>query len=383
VEGKDLTFSRWKNETNQPLLMHPLIFIAGATSLGLLFALQEWISSRFWNYHVALSLLLQAWGAQYFIWGVLCWILWWTLRSQIYSASVKKMLLFFFPLSIMVSVLEEAIWVLLFPRLPVGKPPMPFWQRLSFHLDAELIDSLVIFWSAFFLFRGINYYLRFREKERIAQQLQSQLVLAQMRALRMQLNPHFLFNTMNGISSLMRTDVGAADLMLEQLSRLLRITLHRGDAQFIPLSDEMEFLEMYLAMQDRRFSGRVKQYMHVDPGVHDALVPSMILQPIVENAYAHGLSRLSSNGLLSIEADSHGPVLRLVVTNNGVGIAPAAQKNGNGFGLSNVRERLLMHYGGDHTFSMSQVGDDRVQVVMTLPLRFAASPTEQTTGYGA
>ncbi|MDE1175761.1 MAG: histidine kinase [Edaphobacter sp.] len=351
--------------------------------LGLLFALQEWVSSSFWNYHVKLSLLLQAWGAQYFIWGVLCWVLWWTMRSQIYTASLKKILLYFFPLSILVSVVEEAIWVLLFPRLPMGKPPMPFWQRLSFHLDAELMDSLVIFWSAFFLFRGVGYYLRFREKERMTQQLQSQLVHAQMRALRMQLNPHFLFNTMNSISSLMRTDVGAADLMLEQLSRLLRITLHRGDAQFIPLSDEMEFIEMYLAMQDRRFQGRVSQQVTVDPGLHDALVPSMILQPIVENAYAHGLTRLRAHGLLFIEADSHGPVLRLAVTNNGVGLLPPEESNGGGVGLSNVRERLLMHYGGDHTFSISQIDDDRVRVVMTLPLRFADSPHEQTTGYGA
>jgi signal transduction histidine kinase len=336
-----------------------------------------------WNMHLTLPLLMQAWGAQFFIWGVLCWIGWWTLRSHIYSASWKKMLFLIFPLSICVSVFEEAIWVFLFPHIPIGKPPMPFLRRLSFQLDAELVDSMVIFWSAFFLFRGIGYYLRFREKERIAAQLQAQLVHAQIRALRMQLNPHFLFNTMNGISSLMRTDIAAADLMLEQLSRLLRITLHRGDAQFIPLSDEMEFIEMYLAMQDRRFSGRVRQQMNVDPSVHDALVPSMILQPIVENAYAHGLSHLSSDGLLSIEANSIGPDLRLTVINNGVGIIPASPKNGNGVGLSNVRERLLMHYGGDHTFSMSQIDGDRVQVVMTLPLRFAASPTEQTTGYGA
>jgi len=363
--------------------MHPLVFISGATSLGLLFALQEWIHSRLWNSHLSLSLLMKAWGAQYFIWGVLCWVGWWTLRSHIYNADWKKLLWFFLPLSIFVSIFEEAIWVQLFPQLPMGKPPMPFLQRLSFQLDAELVDSLVIFWSAFFLFRSIGYYLRFREKERIAAQLQSQLVHAQMRALRMQLNPHFLFNTMNSISSLMRTDVPAADLMLEQLSRLLRITLHRGDAQFIPLSDEMEFIEMYLAMQDRRFSGRVRQQMSVDPSVHDALVPSMILQPIVENAYAHGLSRLSTNGLLSIEANSQGPELRLTVTNNGVGILPATPKNGNGVGLSNVRERLLMHYGGEHSFSMSQIDGDRVQIVMTLPLRFAESPIEQTTGYGA
>ncbi|HEY0163269.1 MAG TPA: histidine kinase [Edaphobacter sp.] len=365
--------------------MHPVLFVSGATTLGLLFALQEWNSRlRLWNEpQVTLSLLLQAWGAQYFLWGVIGWILWKTLRTKITSAGVKSMLLFFLPLSFAASVIEESVWVLLFPRLPMGRPPMPFWQRLSFHLDAELIDSLVIFWSTFFLFRGVGYYQRYREKERMAAHLESQLVQAQMRALRMQLNPHFLFNTMNGISSLMRTDVSAADLMLEQLSRLLRITLHRGEAQFIPLSDEMEFIEMYLAMQDRRFAGRVQQRMSIEPHVHDAIVPTMILQPIVENAYAHGLSRISSNGLLSIEVSSYGPMLRLCVTNSGIGYAQAATRSsGKGVGLANVQERLRMHYGGEQSFSISEIEGNMVRVEMMLPLRFAGSSQEQTTGYG-
>jgi two-component system, LytTR family, sensor kinase len=366
--------------------MHPLVFISGFTSLGFLFALQEWNSRmRFWSeQHVTLRLLLEAWGAQYFLWGVLCWILWWTLRDRIYRASWKSILFLFLPLSLLASVIEETIWVLLFPSLPMGRPPMPFGERLSFHLDAELIDSLVLFWSAFFLFRGIGYYQSYREKERIATQLESQLVQAQMRALRMQLNPHFLFNTMNSISSLMRTDIASADLMLEQLSRLLRITLHRGESQFIPLSDEMEFVEMYLAMQDRRFEGRVEQHMRIDPHVLDAIVPTMILQPIVENAYAHGLSRISSKGLLSIQALPEGRTLRLTVTNTGTGLRPAVNKApGRGVGLANVKDRLRMHYGDDQSLSMTELDDRLVQVVVTLPLRFAESPTNQTTGYGA
>jgi LytS/YehU family sensor histidine kinase len=265
----------------------------------------------------------------------------------------------------------------------MGKPPMQFLQRLLFHLDAELIDSLVLFWSAFFLFRGVGYYQRYREKERVAAQLQSQLVQAQMRALRMQLNPHFLFNTMNGISSLMQTDVAAADLMLEQLSRLLRITLHRGEAQFIPLSDEMEFIEMYLAMQDRRFTGRVRQQMNVEPHVHDAIVPTMILQPIVENAYAHGLSRLTTQGILTIQASAEGSLLRLSVTNTGLGLHSKTNGASNGVGLVNVQERLRMHYGEDQSFSIAELEGNVVQVVVTLPLRFSERPIEQTTGYGA
>jgi len=117
----------------------------------------------------------------------------------------------------------------------------------------------------FFLFRGLSYYERFRENEQIASQLETQLANARLSALRMQLNPHFLFNTMNGISSLMRTDVEAADRMLEQLSFLMRITIERGDAQLISLREEMEFIETFLAMQGHRYTGRVEQSVYVAP----------------------------------------------------------------------------------------------------------------------
>jgi LytS/YehU family sensor histidine kinase len=311
--------------------------------------------------------------------------MWWQFRPQINKANLRTIFAVFLPLSIVISVIEEMIWITIFPRLPMGRPPMTYWHRLAFHLDAELVDNMVLFWSAFFLFKGIGYYQQFREKEFAATQLESQLVQAQMRALRMQLNPHFLFNTMNGISSLMRSDVEAADLMLEQLSRLLRITLQRGDAQFIPLSDEMEFIEMYLAMQDRRFAGRVRQEMKVDPHLHDALVPTMILQPIVENAYAHGLSRISSNGLLTVEAASEGSRLRLSVTNSGSGLRPPSANNtpGKGIGLTNVQDRLRMHYGSDQSFSISKIENSAVRVIVTLPLQHSARPIEKTTRYGA
>jgi two-component system, LytTR family, sensor kinase len=366
--------------------MHPLLFIGGATTLGFLFAFQEWIDSRFWNYHVKLGLLLSAWGAQFFLWGTILWIMWLVFRPQINNASWRTILLAFVPASIAVCVLEEVIWVLLFPRLPMGRPPMPFWSRLAFHLDAEFVDSLVIFWAAFFLFRGLGYYQRYREKERAASQLESQLIQAQVRALRMQLNPHFLFNTMNSISSLMRIDVSAADLMLEQLSRLLRITLQRGDAQFIPLSDEMEFIEMYLAMQDRRFSGRVEQQLRIDPHLHDALVPTMILQPLVENAYRHGLCRISNGGHLGIDASRQGSCLRLTITNSGHGLCstPNGDSSKKGVGIDNVRNRLRMHYGAEQSFSISEIEDRAVQVVLTLPLLFASRPTDtdNETRYG-
>jgi two-component system LytT family sensor kinase len=368
----------------QPGFMHPVIFVCASILLGILFALQEWASVRLWNYHIGIRLLLAAWGFQYFLWGVLCWLLWRWLGTRIQQANMFWIITRVLPLSIVTSIVEEVIWVACFPHLPLSHPHMTYWRRLAFQLDAELIDNMVIFWCAFALFRGVGYYQKFREKEDAAAQLSAQLAHAQIAALRMQLNPHFLFNTLNSISSLMHTDVAAADTMLEQLGSLLRITLERGEVQFIRLNDEMEFVEMYLAMQERRFMGRVRQQLRVHPELHDALVPAMILQPLIENAYTHGFSKLDSNGLLVIEATREDRSLTLSVVNNGSGLNsnPPEGTEGQGVGLANIKSRLRLHYGDEQTFCIREVARDQVEVTITLPLQFSASPTEKLTRFG-
>ncbi len=376
----------WSKESNRtlPLFMHPLIFIGAFVFLGAMFALQEWAEVRGVNSKIGLALLLKAWCAQYFLWGLFCWVLWRTLGPWLEKVSVTVMIVGVLPLSFVMSVLEEAVWVEWFPNLPLGYRHMNFLHRLLFHLDAEIVDSIVIFWCAFFLFRGVGYYQRFREKEDAAKQLEVQLAQAQIHALRMHLNPHFLFNTLNCISSLMRTDVGGADIMLEQFSSLLRITLERGEVPLIPLCDEMEFVEMYMAMQDRRFAGRVSQQIRVEPELHDALVPAMILQPIVENAYGHGLSRLEGGGVLEIEARRDKERVSISVLNSGTGLSMKPREPGarQGLGLTNVKNRLRLHYPGEHTFNIREVPLGRVQVTVTLPLQLCSHPQEKLSGYG-
>jgi len=372
------------NARPQPLLMHPAIFIGASVLLGVLFALQEWMGMRLWSYHVPLLLELEAWGLQYLLWGVICWTFWRLMRERIQKANLIWLVTRGLPLSIVTSVVVEMIWVACFPNLPLRHEHMPYWSRLAFHLNAELLDNMAIFWCAFFLFRSIGYYQQLREKDAAAAQLKTQLARAQLRALRMQLNPHFLFNTMNSISSLMQTDIAAADTMLEQLSSLLRITLERGEVQLIPLSDEMEFVEMYLAMQDVRYSGRVRQEISVEPALHDALVPAMLLQPLIENAYAHGLSKLDRSGLLAVVAQRQNETLTIRVTNSGLGLHPAAT-NGNGrpgLGIANVKDRLRLHYGTDQEFASEETENGQVNVRLTLPLQFCERQTDTLTGYG-
>jgi two-component system, LytTR family, sensor kinase len=367
-----------------PSFMNPVFFLGVAALLAAVFALQEWVEVRQMSRHISFTLLLAAWGVQYLLWGLICWILWRLLGKRLQTVSWFWALVTVLPLSILLSVLEEMVWVLCFPNLPLWMPHMRYWPRVLFQLRAELVDGLVIFWCAFFLFRGVGYYQRFREKEAAAAQLEVELAQAQLRAMRSNLNPHFLFNTLNSISSLMRSDIAAADLMLEQFSSLLRICLERDDTQLISIRDEMEFNEMYMAMQDRRFGGRVSQEIRVEPELHDALVPSMILQPILENAYRHGLSHLSESGVLKIDVRRQNSHVRLDVLNSGIGLNPQARENNDShnLGLANVQARLRLHYQEEQTFSIREVNPGKVLVSITLPLQMCENPPAVLAGYG-
>ncbi len=347
-----------------------------------LFAFQEYVSTRSWNPQIPLLLLLLAWGTHFLFWGIICQTLWWKLRDRIVQADLKCILLKVIPFSIVISVLEEALWVACFPSVPIGHHDWTYLRRLRYYLDSELIDNLVIFWVAFGMFRGIGYYERLREQEYAAVVLESELVNAQLRALRMQLNPHFLFNTMNSISSLMRSDVERADQMLEQMSSMLRMTLDRGDAKLIPLTEEIDFIQLYISIQRSRFEGVVYHYVAIAPDVLDALVPTMILQPIVENAYAHGVRRTAGEGFLGIEAQEEGGKLRICVRNSGRGLLKPeeAERDHIGVGISNTKARLQLHYGDSHQFLLQEFENGEVQAILLLPLEYDERLTAKPDG---
>jgi two-component system LytT family sensor kinase len=370
---------------SEPVFMHPAIFISAYVLVGIFFALNDWIFMRQWGYHLGAAITFSEWGVDFLLWGTLCWILWCFLGPSILRANIRSILTRYVPLGVASSIVVEMLWVFLFPKIPINRPHMGYWQRLAFNYEGDFPQCVVIYWSAFFLFRGIGYYQQYREKEKAEARLQVQLVTAKMAALRMQLNPHFLFNTMNSISSLMHFDIDAADSMLEQLSSLLRITLERGDVQLIPLREEIEFIEVYLSMQARRYAGRVQQTLSVDPELHDALVPAMFLQPVVENAFAHGLSKVEANGLLSIQVQRDGKQMNVCVLNSGIGMPQVAAKqaDGHGVGLTNVRSRLKLHYGEGWSLSLVEVDPKHVQVTILLPIQFSERHSHQLAKYGA
>ena len=216
-------------------------------------------------------------------------------------------------------------------------------KKLALHY---LLMNLILYWIVVFGHSGWHYYQRFRERELQTMQLQRELSDAKLEALRMQLNPHFLFNTLHAISALIHENPEAADRVLARLSELLRLSLDQTKAQEVPLREELAFLDRYLEIEQTRFSDRLSIDKEIAPETQEALVPYLILQPLVENAIRHGIEPREEHGKLAIRARRNNGSLELQVTDNGAGLPDKGDRSvREGIGLSNTRSRLRHLYG--------------------------------------
>lgn len=187
-------------------------------------------------------------------------------------------------------------------------------------------------------------------------------------ALQMQLNPHFLFNALNSIATLIHRDPENADRMLVRLAELLRLSLDNTSAQEISLRQEISMLERYLDIERIRFGDRLSFAVHLPPELHGALVPTLLLQPLVENALRHGLGQVARPGRVDISANARDGKLCLTVADNGVGLPPGRPAR-DGIGLSNTRARLQHLHGDRHQLRLENRPEGGVQVIVELPLR--------------
>ena len=246
--------------------------------------------------------------------------------------------------------------------------PLVTGVNLRFRQIDEAHSNLLIYAVLVGIVLGIDYYRKYRERELRTSQLETRLAEARLEALRMQLHPHFLFNTLNGISALMHRDVEAADRMLARLSELLRLTLESGGEQEVSLKQELEFLSRYLEIEKVRFGDRLTVEMHVDPDTLDARVPNLILQPLVENAIRHGIGPWAEPGRIELRAERRDGRLRMEIADNGRGVPGGdLERLSEGVGLSNTRARLEQLYGEDQSFELSNGTGAGLRVTLEIP----------------
>ena len=233
-----------------------------------------------------------------------------------------------------------------------------------------LVMTVFMYWFVVFAHAGWLYYQQFRERELQTAQLRQELVEARLSALRMQLNPHFLFNTLHAVSALLHENPEAADRVIARLSELLRLSLDQSKPQEVPLCEEMGFLERYLEIEQTRFADRLRVEMEIEPVTQQALVPYLILQPLVENAIRHGIEPREDAGRLAIQASRNNGKLQLRVRDNGSGLPG----NGNGaplegIGLSNTRARLQHLYGDQFRFELMPAPGGGLEALIEIPFR--------------
>jgi LytS/YehU family sensor histidine kinase len=216
-------------------------------------------------------------------------------------------------------------------------------------------------------------YRDLRERELRSAQLEGKLAKAQLSMLKMQLQPHFLFNTLNAVSALTRDHPEAAEDMLVRLSDLLRRTLDNDAEQEVPLRAELEFLGQYLEIEQVRFADRLKVDLNPDPETLDALVPNMFLQPLVENALRHGIGRKAQGGRLEMRAWREDSDLLVSVQDSGPGFpsSPGTPME-EGIGLTNTRSRLQHLHPGNHQIKFTNARDGGAVVTLRIPFRTVA-----------
>ncbi len=247
------------------------------------------------------------------------------------------------------------------------------WDAYRTLFLQSVVDDVVTTYFPIVLIAHVaSYYRRFREREVRTSQLQAQLAKARTQALKSQLQPHFLFNTLNSISALMLTDVEAADRMITRLGDLLRISLETAETQMTTLSRELEFVNCYVEIEKVRFEERLKISIDVAPETLDAVVPHLLLQPLVDNAIKHGISRLAAGGEIRISATTDNTDLHLEVRDNGPGMREQGRHQSSGVGLRITRERLETIYGQHQSLELLTLPEGGAVARVSIPLHAGA-----------
>ena len=350
-----------------------LIFIIW-TFIGIVFTLQSYFTSFRSERPVSMaeSLYLQmTWS---YLWALATpLVLFAAARLPVDRHNWVRNSLAHIPISIGLSVIVTAlgnILIWLYFGWPAGRPFS--FERLSRFVVANFSEGIGIYLLVALASYAFGYYRRYREGQLRTLQLEAQLSQAQLDALKMQLHPHFLFNTLHSISALLNRDTDAARRMITRLGDFLRLTLENSGAHEVTLRQEMEFLRCYLEIERVRFQDRLVTHINISTHVLDARVPNLILQPIVENAIRHGITPRSTPGIIEIQAKPHNGALRIEIRDNGPGL-PGHRSSDilfrKGLGLKNTETRLERLYGAAHLFDLANDPNGGLIVTLEIPFK--------------
>ncbi|MGH9933200.1 MAG: sensor histidine kinase [Pyrinomonadaceae bacterium] len=352
------------------------------TFIGLVFTLQSYFTSYRSERPMLFTESVYIQMTWSYLWALATpLVLWAAARLPIERSNWIRSALLHIPISIVLSVVLTAmgrVLIWLYFGYRIGKPLT--FESITNFVVGNFSEGIGIYLLIALTSYAYSYYRRYREGLVRTLQLEAQLSQAQLQALKMQLHPHFLFNTLHSISALLSKDVDSARKMISRLGDFLRLTLENSGSQEVTLQQEMEFLSCYLEIERIRFQNRLVTRMDLGEKTLDAKVPNLILQPIVENAIRHGIAPRSTPGLLEIEAKQLGGMLRIQVRDNGPGLpdhrTPQNQFK-KGLGLANTETRLKRLYGADHLFDLSN--DPAGGLIVTLEIPFhtdGAAPSQ-------
>jgi two-component system LytT family sensor kinase len=342
------------------------------TVIGLVFSAQWYFGALRSDMPVPWSRALyvqMSWG---YLWALATPLILWLVRrfpidKQNWLLSSLKHLLTSTLLIFTLGIVGHIILYLNYGRA-MGRPYI--FANSLLHAVNNYTEGMGVYLLIAFLAHAYSYYQRYRQGELRASQLEAQLSQAQLQALKMQLHPHFLFNTLHSISALLHQDKEAARKMITRLGDFLRLTLENSGTQEVTLKEEMEFLRCYLEIERIRFQDRLTTHVQVDPEALDTLVPNLILQPIVENAIRHGIAPHSTPGEIEIRAKQEDGFLRIKIRDNGTGLPTNRSTESlfkKGLGLANTVSRLERLYGAQHRFEIANDPGGGLVVTLEIP----------------
>jgi signal transduction histidine kinase len=275
------------------------------------------------------------------------------------------------PASLIVGAAEVLLFMYVLQRFRLQNPEWGADSLFDVGMRYFAGQMLVVYWAIVGAHAAIRLHEAYRTQVEAAAKLEADLANAQLHALRAQLNPHFLFNALNSVVTLIGRDTQGAQRMIVRLSELLRATLAAGDGSEVQLKHELELVERYLDLERIRFGDRLSVSIDIAPELMSAIVPALLLQPLVENAITHGISQISTAGLVTVRGWTDRSMLHLEVRDNGPGLLAKPKRPGSGIGVTNLRARLERLYGDEQSLELLNAPGGGCIAAITLPAEFS------------